>query len=256
MLLNYNESGQGRPIIILHGLFGSARNWQGISRKLTEDYHVITPDLRNHGESPHKATMSYQEMADDIVSLINSRGLNDVIIIGHSMGGKVAMAATLTRPEFFTALIVADIAPVSYKNNFDTLISAMKTLPLDQIKNRNDAEAHLANSIQKPGLIQFLLQNLIRVENNFSWRINLQGISNNMESIHQFPDSLNGKSNRLPSLFLGGAESDYIRSIYNPQIYQYFPAAEIKMIAGTGHWLHAEKPEVFLKEVKTFINYV
>lgn len=256
MLLNYQEFGQGRPIVILHGLLGSSRNWQGIARKLAEEHRVITLDLRNHGQSTHTESMSYEEMAADVITLINSLELNDVVLIGHSMGGKVAMTATLANPDQFTALIVADIAPVSYNNSFNALIEAMVSLPLQSIKNRNEAEAHLAHTINEPGLIQFLLQNLTRVEDSFAWRINLEAINASMESIQQFPDSLKSTSSRLPTLFLGGAESDYLRSIYNPDIFQYFPAAEIKMIEGAGHWVHAEKPTEFLREVKTFINFV
>lgn len=256
LALNYTEYGQGRPVIILHGLFGSARNWQGIARSLAEKNYVITPDLRNHGQSPHTNSMSYEEMAADVITLANKLKLEDVILVGHSMGGKVAMTATLQNPERFTALIVADIAPVNYKHGFKSLVDAMNSLDLNSLKNRNEAEAELRKTTNETGVVQFILQNLIRSEGQFCWRINLEQITYSLSAISEFPESLSSMNCHLPSLFLGGAKSDYLLSIYNTAIYQYFPAAEITMIEGAGHWLHAEKPNEFLNEVKTFINYV
>jgi esterase len=254
--LNYSEYGQGRPVIILHGLFGSARNWQGIARSLAENHRVITPDLRNHGQSPHVDSMSYDEMAHDVISLVNKLKLDDIILVGHSMGGKVAMTAALQNSNRFTALIVVDIAPVNYKHGFKSLVNAMNSLDLKTLKSRNDAETELAKTTEEAGIVQFILQNLIRSDDNFCWRINLEQISASLRSISEFPDSLKNTPCRIPTLFLGGSESSYLRSIYNHEIFQYFPTAEITMIEGAGHWLHAEKPGEFLKEVKTFINYV
>ena len=256
MRLNYTELGQGRPIIILHGLFGSARNWQGIARALGETHHVIAPDLRNHGQSPHSDSMSYSEMADDVIAIAEKLNLSNIIIIGHSMGGKVAMMAALSYPERFSALAVIDIAPVSYEHDFDMLITAMNSLKLDILKSRVQAEQALNKVIEDKGVIQLLLQNLVRSDDGFKWRINLEGILANLNLIGQFPDSLNTNSCHLPTFFLGGSESDYLRSIHNPAIYEHFPAAEITMINGAGHWPHAEKPNEFLKHIKTFINFV
>ncbi len=254
--LNYTEYGQGRPVIILHGLFGSSRNWQGIARALGDDHHVITPDLRNHGLSPHVENMSYIEMANDVISIADHLNKDDIILVGHSMGGKVAMTAALTNPDRFSALIVVDIAPVNYTHDFKLLVDAMNSLSLESLKTRADAEAELGKVTDEMVVIQFILQNLVRSGDNFCWRINLEQISANLTPLSQFPDSLNDTSCRLPSLFLGGSESDYLRSIYNAEIFRYFPAAEITMIDGAGHWLHAEKPNEFLKEIKTFINFV
>ncbi|GJM06265.1 MAG: acyl-CoA esterase [marine bacterium B5-7] len=256
MRLNYTELGQGRPIIILHGLFGSARNWQGIARSLADSHHVITPDLRNHGQSPHAQSMSYQEMTNDIIAIADQLNLKDLIVMGHSMGGKVAMTAALTQPERFSSLIVVDIAPVNYEHDFDLLIMAMKSLNLNELKSRAQAEAVMSQTIDDTGVIQLLLQNLIRNGDKFQWRINLASIMENLSLIGEFPDTLRGKSCRIPTLFLGGSESVYLRNIYNADIFQYFPSAEITMIKGAGHWLHAEKPGEFLKEIKTFINFV
>ena len=254
--LNFTEYGQGRPIIILHGLFGSARNWQGIARALGDDHHVITPDLRNHGQSPHVESMSYIEMANDVISIADHLKLDDIVLVGHSMGGKVAMTAALTNPDRFSALIVVDIAPVNYSHDFKLLVDAMNSLNLKSLKSRADAEAELGKATGETGVIQFILQNLVRSGDSFCWRINLEWITANLNALGQFPDTLANISCRLPTLFLGGSESDYLRSIYNTEIFHYFPAAEIIMIDGAGHWLHAEKPNEFLGEIKSFINYV
>ncbi len=242
--------------MILHGLFGSARNWQGIARALADSHHVITPDLRNHGQSPHLENMSYIEMADDIVAIADQLNLNEIIIVGHSMGGKVAMTAALRHPQRFAALAVVDIAPVDYQHDFNLFIEAMLSLNLQTLKSRAQAETALAKVINDISVIQLLLQNLIRRGDKFEWRINLQGIMNNLALIAQFPDTLKNSVCRQPALFLGGSESDYLRSLHNNDIYQYFPSAEITMINGAGHWPHAEKPNEFLKQLKTFINYV
>jgi pimeloyl-ACP methyl ester carboxylesterase len=256
MLLNFQEIGEGRPIIILHGLFGSARNWQGVARSLAETHRVITPELRNHGQSFHEESMSYIDMADDVITLCDHLNINDAILMGHSMGGKVAMTIALTHPEQFSALIIVDIAPFDYEHSFHVLLETMLNMDLNKLKSRADAEADLKMITNDINTIQFILQNLIRVDGKFCWRVNLDTIYKSLPSISQFPDNLKTRSCHMPSLFLGGSESQYIKSIHNTAIYQHFPAAEITMIEGSGHWLHAEKPKEFLKEVKTFINYV
>ncbi|MCZ6802925.1 MAG: alpha/beta fold hydrolase [Proteobacteria bacterium] len=256
MLLKFQEYGQERPIIILQGLFGSARNWQGIARVLGKDHHVIAPDLRNHGQSPHVKSMSYIEMANDVISIANQLNRDDVVLAGHSMGGKVAMTAALTNPDRISALVVVDIAPVNYSHDFKLRVDAMNSLPLQSLKTQADVEAELGKVIDEISVIQFIIQNLVRSGDGFRWRINLEQITANLDALGQFPDTLANISCRIPALFLGGSEPEYLRSIYNTGIFQFFPAAEIIMIEGAGHWLHAEKPNEFLHEVKTFISFV
>lgn len=256
MLLNYHEFGQGRPVIILHGLFGSARNWQGIARALSENHRVITPDLRNHGQSFHEDSMSYIDMADDVITLCDHLDLSDAILIGHSMGGKVAMTIALLHPEQLSALIIADIAPFDYEHSFHDLVEAMLNMDLKNLKHRAEAEAALAKVTDDINTIQFILQNLIRVEGQYCWRVNLDTIYSSLTELSQFPKNLDARACHMPSLFLGGSESAYLRTIHNTSIYKHFPAAEITMIEGSGHWLHAEKPKEFLHEVKNFINFV
>ncbi|MBL1141232.1 MAG: alpha/beta fold hydrolase [Proteobacteria bacterium] len=256
MLLNYQEYGQGRPIVILHGLFGSSRNWQGIARSLAETHRVITPDLRNHGHSFHENSMSYIDMADDVITLCDHLNLSDCLLMGHSMGGKVAMSIALLHPEQFSALVIVDIAPFDYEHSFHDLVETMLNMDLNKIKNRTEAEAELNKVTNDINTVQFILQNLTRVDGKFCWRVNLDTIYTSLTSVSQFPENLKNRTCHMPSLFVGGSESAYLKSSHNTAIYQHFPAAEITMIEGSGHWLHAEKPKEFLKEVKTFINYV
>ncbi len=256
MQLNYKRFGEGRPLIILHGLFGSARNWQGIARALSETHLVITPDLRNHGQSPHADSMTYQDMATDICKLVDQLKLIDPIVLGHSMGGKVAMAMALMKPETLGGMVVADIAPVTYEHDFEDLITAMRNLSLANIKTRAEAESILAEQLDSANLVRFIMQNLVRTNEGFQWRINLQQITNSLPELGQFPSELKHHSTRLPALFIGGANSSYVRSIHNTAIFHHFPAAEINMIDDAGHWLHADKPNEFIDKVQSFIQYI
>ncbi len=256
MQLNYKHFGEGRPLIILHGLFGSARNWQGIARTLADTHLVITPDLRNHGQSPHIEGMSYPEMAADICNLIEQLKLNEPIVLGHSMGGKVAMTMALMNPDALAGLIVADIAPVTYDHDFKNLITAMHNLSLTGIQTRAEAESILSEQLESTNLIRFIMQNLVRTDEGFQWRINLRQITSSLPELGQFPSELKNHSTRLPALFVGGAQSSYIRSMHNPKIFHHFPAAEIKMIEDAGHWLHADKPNDFIEHVQSFIQFI
>ena len=256
MRLHYREFGQGQPLMILHGLFGSGRNWQSLARALAANYRVITPDLRNHGQSPHAAAMHYQAMAADIIALERQLRLKDTLLLGHSMGGKVAMSAMLTGPDRFKACVIADIAPVNYTHDFSALVEAMHSLPLAGLKDRNMAEARLAATIGDAALRSFILQNLVRAGGGWRWRINLAGIRAQLATLRGFPPALAGQSSVAPSLFIGGAESDYAIDRDRAAILRHFPNAQIKMIAGAGHWLHADQPAEFLRELSAFIEFV
>ena len=256
MRLHYREFGQGQPLIILHGLFGSGRNWQSLARALAVNYRVITPDLRNHGQSPHADTMPYQAMAADIIALARHLRLKDTLLLGHSMGGKVAMSAMLTEPDCFKACVIADIAPVNYEHDFSALAEAMRNLPLAGLKDRNAAEARLAVTIGDPALRSVILQNLVRAGGGWCWRINLAGIRSQLAALRGFPLALAGQSCPAASLFIGGAESDYAIDRHRAAILRYFPNAQIKMIPDAGHWLHADQPAEFLREVSAFLEFV
>jgi len=252
--LHYNSFGAGTPVIILHGLFGSARNWQGIARALGKACHVITTDLRNHGQSPHTSSMSYGDMAADVKKLINELNLSNPVILGHSMGGKVAMSLALTEPGLCRGLVVVDIAPVSYEHDFRPLIAAMKSLALSDIANRSEAEVMLQQQLSSEKLAAFIMQNLQRTDSGFEWRINLDQIAKSLPEIGRFPSGLSRSRFHGPALFIGGARSAYISDRHHPAILEHFPGAELKMIQDAGHWTHVDKPDEFLELVMTFIR--
>ncbi|MFK8067872.1 MAG: alpha/beta fold hydrolase [Gammaproteobacteria bacterium] len=257
MDLNYsllNQESENTPILILHGLFGSQKNWGAIARKLSGKYTVISIDLRNHGQSPHTETMSYPEMAEDIIQLLDNLGYKSVNILGHSMGGKVAMSCALEYPDRVNLLCVADISPVTYLPRFDQIISALKTLPLDQINNRSNADQLLAKTIDQPSLRQFFLQNLLKENDRYNWRINLNAIEKAMPTLSGFPDYSDDQLFNKQTLFLRGENSDYILPEHHSMIKKHFPKAEIQTIPNSGHWLHAEQPELFYQSLIDFLD--
>ena len=251
MQLHVSIQGQGEPLIILHGLFGTLENWGGQIKTLAENHQVYAVDLRNHGRSPHDNDMSYTAMAADIAELMDTHGLKSAHILGHSMGGKAAMQLAMTQPERIRQLIIVDIAPVQYNHDHDTVIQGLKAVSLDTIKSRREADQQLAEHITETGLRQFLLKNLYRTENGFAWRMNLQVIESQYAHISA---ALEGKSYKGNTLFIKGGNSDYITLEYKDALLKYFPAAAYKMIQNAGHWPHAEKPAAFSKLVTSFLN--
>jgi len=243
-----------QTILILHGLFGSKRNWQTIARRLSEQCQVFTLDLRNHGESDHSESMSYQDMADDVFQFISEQDLGDISIVGHSMGGKVAMQMALRHPERIKSLVVIDIAPVQYQHGFDDLINSLDALPLDRISSRQEADDYLKTSVQPESLRQFLLQNLYKVESGFSWRINLKAIQSCIDELMGFPADHREKQYQKSVLFLKGEKSDYIKHLYEREIFSFFPRALFITLEGAGHWLHAEDPDFVANEIGKFIK--
>ena len=250
--LHYETMGQGRPVMILHGLFGSARNWQGIARQLSVNYQLVMVDMRNHGNSPHHDETGYIHMAEDIRLLAQTMDIGPISVIGHSMGGKVAMLFGLHYPELIDKLIVMDIAPVNYVRGFADLIDAMIALPLENIENRNHAARILERDIDDAGVRTFLLQNLVRKDNRYQWRLNLKALKNGLKEIGQFPEQ-NGQHHGQ-TLFLGGEESDYLLPEHHGDIYSLFPNAQINTIPEAGHWLHADQPQLVIDNIKQFID--
>jgi len=245
--------GEGQPVILLHGLFGSQRNWGGIIRALAPDARIHGLDLRNHGDSPWAESMTYDDMAADVARYIEKIGTGPVTLLGHSMGGKVGMRLALTRPELLSRLIVVDIAPVSYHNeHYSDYVAAMQALPLGQITRRAEADAALKPTISDDSLRAFLLQNLVSDGGHFRWRINLANIGANMKSLIAFPDSEASFSE--PTFFLAGERSNYIRPRDNDAIQHHFPESEIQVIPDSGHWPHAEHPERFLAMVRPLLK--
>ncbi len=257
MELNYsllNEGSEHTPIFILHGLLGSLKNWGAIARKLSDKYTVVSVDLRNHGRSPHTKTMSYPEMAEDIIQLVDSLGYQSINILGHSMGGKVAMSCALEYPNRIKTLCVADISPVTYQPKFDDIISALKALPLVQVDNRANADQLLSETIEQPQLRQFFLQNLIKENDHYNWRISLDVIEKAMPVISGFPDYAENRTFNKGAIFLRGANSDYIVPEHHSTIRKRFPQAKIQTLTHSGHWLHAEQPDLFYQSLTEFLD--
>jgi esterase len=254
MKLNYKELGDsGQPLIILHGLFGSSDNWMTIGRKLSEKFKVYLVDQRNHGDSPHDEVHNYEAMASDLKEFIDSNNIENPHIIGHSMGGKTAMYFAVQHPNIFDKLIVVDIAPKAYPVHHDSILEGLCSLNLEELKSRSDADKQLAEYVPEKGVRQFLLKNITRnEEKKFEWKINLPVLEKNIEVVGK------GLEKRLTTeksvLFIGGKNSNYIKSEDHIAINNFFPNAKIEMVEGAGHWIHAEKPEEFLTLIDDFLR--
>lgn len=239
------------PLIILHGFFASSRNWRNVAQQLSDNFHVYVLDMRNHGASPHNPIMDYEAMAGDVLHFMAARQIVAAAILGHSMGGKIAMWLALNHPERVTQLVVVDIAPISYQHQFDKLIGALEALPLAQISNRKQAEMLLAEAIPELSYRQFLLQNLTLTDGNYGWRINLAIFARTAPNIAAFPDARHLPAFIGPSLFILGADSNYAREI---DIKPLFPRAILTRIENAGHWPHVQQPSVFLAEARSFLH--
>jgi len=250
--LAFKEYGDGKPLIILHGLFGSSDNWVTMGKRLSESRHVYLPDLRNHGASLHTDEFSYEAMADDLLEFIEDRNIENPDIAGHSMGGKVAMRFALDHPGLFSKLVVIDIAPKAYSSRHDNLLDCMTSLDLTRVKTRQDADELLKESVPKMAERQFLLKNLKRNAHGYEWKINLQAIGANMDRMTEEIES--GQKVEKTTLFIRGGNSDYILPEDYPAIRALFPRAEIVEIAGAGHWVHAEQPEDFYRALVEFLE--
>jgi esterase len=251
MQLHFKESGQGRAVVLLHGLFGSAYNWHPIAVRLAETFHVFALDQRNHGQSPHSAAMDYPLMAADVDKFFAARGLADALVIGHSMGGKTAMQLALHFPHRVRKLVVADMAPRAYAPAHDKIFAALLALDLPKFPTRAQIEEALAPEIPNPVLRRFLLKNLGRAPaGGFFWKINLRDLAENYWRLRE--PVAGDKPYSGPALFIRGGQSKYLRPEDEPLIREWFPAAQIQTIAEAGHWVHADEPEKFLRLVLEF----
>ncbi|MCB1876750.1 MAG: alpha/beta fold hydrolase [Chromatiales bacterium] len=252
--LEFREHGAGEPLVILHGLFGSGANWNSIARRLGSRFRVLLPDLRNHGASPHVDEMSYLDMAGDLGRFLEDHRIRPAHILGHSMGGKVAMTFALLHPSLVQSLIVADIAPITYEHDYDWVLGPLEALDLANLRDRRDADERLARDIPDVGLRGFLLQNLRQQDGSWRWRINLPVLRRRIDDIRSFPDfSAEERNFRGNTLFLYGAKSGYVSEAMVPGILRLFPDAHLHAIEGAGHWLHAERPAQFLLQVERFL---
>lgn len=242
--VRYDGPANHPTLLIAHGLFGSARNWGVLAKRFSQSRPVTVVDMRNHGESAWYDSHSYPDLAADLAEVIDA----PCDVLGHSMGGKAAMALALQAPEKVNRLVVADIAPVSYTHTQMGPITAMRGVDLDAIDSRGDAKAQLANL--DPGVPDFLLQSLDMKTR--AWRLNIDVLAAEMDKIIGFPDIPGAFDG--PTLFLSGANSDYVQPSNRPAIKTQFPAAKFAKIPGAGHWLHAEKPREFEAAVTTFLS--
>jgi esterase len=247
------EQGAGPPLAILHGLFGSGRNWATIARHLAAHHRVISLDLRNHGASPWADGMAYAEMAEDVRATLRARGYRRFALLGHSMGGKVAMVAALRCAAGVERLVVVDIAPVAYPLHHLRLVQAMRALDLGAVTRRGDADARLAAAVPDAAERGFLLQNLVFDAGRARWRLNLAAIERELPGLVGFPDLPAGAVYEGPALFVAGARSDYLLARHEPAVRGLFPHAKVERIANAGHWVHAEQPQALLAVIERFL---
>lgn len=244
----HGAPGDGPPLLIAHGLFGSARNWGVIAKRLSDTRQVVAVDMRNHGLSPWSDSHAYPDLAGDLAAEIEPYGKADVL--GHSMGGKAAMMLALSRPDLLNRLIVADISPVAYSHSQQVQIDAMRRVDLSKVERRSDAAMQLSDAGVPPELQSFFTQSLDLAEKR--WRLNLDVLERDMADIMSFPET--DRTWDGSALFLTGADSDYVTSDHKPLIRKRFPKARFAKIPGAGHWLHADKPREFEAAVRVFLD--
>ncbi|SDW93792.1 alpha/beta fold hydrolase [Marinobacter mobilis] len=252
--LNHRITGSGQPLILLHGLFGSLENLGGIAQRLQDQFQIHALDQRNHGRSPHTDSMDYPSMAADVLAYMDQQGLDKASLLGHSMGGKVAMQVALQAPSRVDRLIVADIAPVTYQPRHDAIMEGLSALDPERIGSRQEADRALAEYVELPAIRHFLLKNLQRASGSdgFRWRLNLpviQACYNNLAAAPVSDGCFEG-----PVLFLKGELSAYIQEKHRPEVARLFPNATLRIVSGTDHWLHAEKPDTVAALCRQFLN--
>ena len=252
MKLHYKKYGEGQPLIIVHGLFGTLDNWQTLGKKIAEGFEVYLVDQRNHGHSPHSKDMNYQLMSDDLHELITDLDLSDVILVGHSMGGKAVMTYATQHAEFIDKLVVVDIAPKQYPLHHQQILAGLNGIDLSVVKTRREADAVLAQHVDDSGVRQFLLKNLYWVEKGqLGWRINIPTLTEHMEEILDTTPPVRVET---PTLFIRGEKSNYITEDDYQDIYNQFLDSEIETIYNVGHWVHAENPLEFYRLLMEFVD--
>ena len=252
MPLFSREFGAGPPVLILHGLFGFSDNWQTIAKGLAHSHLVVTPDLRNHGRSPHLPEHSYPLMADDVRAFMEEHWMFHAAVVGHSMGGKVAMQLALTHPDSVERLVVVDMEPRQADDNHSDIFRALLGMDLAKMATRTEAETYLSEHIPDLGTRQFLLKNITREDDGtFTWKMNLPVLWENYDNVLA---SVSGDPYDKPALFVRGSRSNYIQDSEIPHIKTLFPQAEFVTIEGAGHWVHADKPGELLGVLREFLG--
>ena len=251
-LLNYQQLGQGEHLLLIHGLFGSLENLNMVAKSLSQNYCVTSVDVRNHGNSFHAEGMSYAALAQDIINLLDHLDINSCHILGHSMGGKIAMQIALSHSNRVNKLIIADIAPAEYPAHHLSIIAGLQAMDLAKAENRKDLDSQLAKYVDNMGVRQFLLRNVVRdSQNQFKFKCNINNIEQGYSDVMQQVESENNFVSE--TLFIKGGNSDYILPEHQSSILSLFPSAKAKIIQGAGHWLHAEKTAAFNRTVADFL---
>ncbi|HXT81962.1 MAG TPA: alpha/beta fold hydrolase [Acetobacteraceae bacterium] len=251
MILNAIQAGKGPPVVLLHGLFGSARNFGAVQRALSPRFRVVVLDVRNHGASPHAEGMRYTTLAGDVLETLSTLGIGSATVVGHSMGGKIAMTMALLQPDIVQRLLVADIAPVAYQHQNSAISAAMRAMKLPPGLTRGAADAALEAAVPQPGVRAFLLQNL-QFGASPHWRIGLEEIADAIPDLEGWEDPTGVFAG--PTLFVSGASSDYVRPEHRPAIRARFPSARFVAVKHAGHWLHADNPAGFLSVLEAFLD--
>lgn len=268
MQLAFKTLGSGSPLIILHGLYGNSDNWITIAKSLAENFKVFLIDLRNHGQSPHSNEHNYDVLQQDVVEFFESQNIEKAIVIGHSMGGKTAMLFALRNPGKVESLIIVDIAPKSYKGleslhphviQHLNIINAYSSINASEYHSRSEVENEFSKYVPDVSLRKFLLKNLGRdKENTFKWNINIDALKNNLpqilDGIEVKKANIDREKLNFQTLFIRGEKSNYILDADIIEIKNIFPKSEIITIFDSGHWVHSEKPELFLKSIKYFLE--
>lgn len=254
--LSVREFGESGPLLlIMHGLLGAGRNWQGIGKQLARKRRVVLVDLRNHGQSPWSEEMTYPAMAEDLVTLIGRLGAGEADLVGHSMGGKAAMTLALQRPELVRRLVAVDIAPVAYGGTtFQHYLRQLRGLDLVALGKRTAADAALAQSVPEPAVRAFLLQNLAVAPEGLSWQANLDRLAADLPGIIGFPQELAERRYQGPALFIRGELSEYVTDHGWDEARKLFPHAELQTVPGVGHWVQAEAPAVVMQAIEGFLD--
>lgn len=254
MKLHCERLGSGQPLVILHGLLGSGDNWQGLAKIWAQDFDILVPDLRNHGRSPHSEEASFSAMAADVFELIEAAGLSQVTVLGHSLGGKVAMQLAMDFPERVKSLIVVDIAPKAYPPAHKALLEALRAVDLSRFTTRGEVDAVLAGSIPEPAIRQWLLKSLGRdAAGVLSWKPNLPVLHKRLAELSGgFADM---RQYLGPALFVAGGRSNYVQPEDTPLIKERFPQARREVIPEAGHWVHVDAPGRLGELVKQFLQF-
>lgn len=255
-ILNYKQTGAGEHLVLIHGLFGSLENLNMVAKSLSDSYCVTSVDVRNHGSSFHESSMEYPELAQDIINLLDHLSIETCLLLGHSMGGKIAIQVAIEQPQRIKKLLIADIAPVSYPPHHLEIIKGLQTIDLSKVMKRKDADVQLAPFVDNLGVRQFLLRNLaLNSQGKFTFKCSLSNISLCYPQIMKANElTANQAPYNGPTLFIKGGQSDYILPDHRKAIVALLPNSKAKIIQGAGHWLHAEKTLAFNKIVVNFIK--